>query len=92
MKLWFIILSIYFYIISQATIDGRTTQLRKAYWFYPNNGYNPGDLFHQNFERKRQAGWGRRRYLTAEDDHDDILLRRIYGPHDDSAYNWFNDK
>ncbi|CAF0730289.1 unnamed protein product [Rotaria sordida] len=78
--------------MNQATIDGRTTQLRKPYWLHSNNGYNLGDSFHQNPERKRQAGWGKRNYFTAEDDNDDILLHHIYGSHGDLAHNWFDDQ
>ncbi|CAF1175643.1 unnamed protein product [Rotaria sp. Silwood1] len=78
--------------MNQTTIDGRTIQLRKPYWPYRNNGYYADDSFHQNSERKRQAGWGKRHYLTTEDDNDDMLLHHVYGLHDDSTHNWFDDK
>ncbi len=45
-------LSICCYIISQTTIDARTTALRKMYWPLPPNG----DYHGQKFDQRRQAG------------------------------------
>lgn len=56
MKFFFIILIICFYIISQTPIDARATGLGKDYWPLSTNGDYQGDLLHQKFERKRQAG------------------------------------
>ena len=52
MQFFMIFLSICCYILSQTTIDARTTGLRKPYWSLSTNGDYQGDLNHQ----KRQAG------------------------------------
>ncbi|CAF3727867.1 unnamed protein product [Rotaria socialis] len=92
MKFYVIILIICFYIISQTTIDARTAQLRKVYWPNSNNHYDQGDLFHLNPEHKRQAGWGKRRYLAMNEDNDDYLLYHQYAPSDYTIHNGFDDE
>ncbi|CAF1604715.1 unnamed protein product [Rotaria magnacalcarata] len=92
MKFYLIVLIIYFYIISQTAIDARTARLPKLFWPNSNNHYNQGDLFHLHAEHKRQAGWGKRRYLTMDDDNDDYLLYHQYAPSDYTFHNRFDDK
>ena len=57
MKFFVILLIVCVYLISQATVDGRATSLRKHFWPQSTNGLYQGDSFQQRFElRRRQAG------------------------------------
>ena len=57
MKFFFILLIVCVYLISQATVDGRTTSLRKHFWPQSANGHYQGDNYQHRFElRRRQAG------------------------------------
>jgi hypothetical protein len=87
MKFFFIMLSICCYIISQTTIDARTTALRKMYWPLPPNG----DYHGQKFDQRRQAGWGKRHDALIDDEYDDLPLYHPFVSQDNSARTWFDD-
>ena len=56
MKFFSVMLIICCYILSQTTVDARATGLNKSYWPLSITGDYQGDLLHQKFESRRQAG------------------------------------
>lgn len=63
MKFFLIVLTIFYYILTQSTIHARTTGLRKTFWSLPTNGDYQGDLYHLKSDQRRQAGMFSIKYL-----------------------------
>ncbi|CAF0907379.1 unnamed protein product [Adineta steineri] len=90
MKFFHVILIICCYIISQTITEARVTGPSKNYWPLPVNGDYPGDSYHQKFESKRQAGWGKRRDLASEDDDSELPPYHPYAAFHNSGRTWFD--
>lgn len=89
MKFFFIILVICFYLISQTSVNGRATGLRKAFWPMVATGRFLGETVRPAYEiHRRQAGWGKRAELVTDDDADELQSDQYFG----SARSWFDEK